>query len=266
MMIELLCVGSELLSGITLNTNAHWLACQIAGAGGNLSRVTVVRDDLHEISSAVKESLARKPGILITTGGLGSTYDDMTLEGVAKALGKKVALDKQAVEMLKESYERRSLKYELTEARLKMATIPEGSTPIQNPVGSAPAIMEKSGRTKIFCLPGVPKEMQAIFEQNIMPLIKKDVGAFVVQEVNYEVRGITEAMIAPELVKIVESHSRQAVYLKTHPRGYLRKKIPRIRIQLISRGSDEREVKKRLDSIAKTIEKEVARLGGKICE
>jgi len=266
MKIEILCVGSELLSGITLNTNGHWLACQIASAGGTLSRVTVVKDDLVEISSAIKESLARKPGILITTGGLGSTYDDLTLEGAARALGKKVALDSRAVEMLKESYARRSLKYELTEARLKMATIPVGSMPISNPVGSAPAIMEKSGRTKIFCLPGVPSEMQAIFEQNIMPLIKKDVGAFFVQEVNYEVRGITEAMIASALVRTVRSHPRQAVYLKTHPRGYLRKKIPRIRVQMVSRGSDEKQVKKRLRSMAKAIEKEVERLGGRICE
>jgi len=266
MKIELLCVGSELLSGITLNMNAHWLACQTASIGGILNRVTVVSDDLAEISSVIKESLARKPDILITTGGLGSTYDDLTLEGVAGALGKKVVLDSRAVEMLKESYARRKLEYELTEARLKMATIPEGSTPIANPVGSAPAVMEKSGRTKIFCLPGVPKEMQAIFEQNVMPLIKRKVGAFVAQEINYEVRGVTEAMIAPALVKIVGSHPRHAVYLKTHPHGYLRKTIPRIRIQLVSRGDDEKKVKKRLDLIARIIEKEVARLGGKICE
>jgi molybdenum cofactor synthesis domain-containing protein len=265
MIVEVLCVGSELVSGITLNTNAHWLAGQVARVGGRIKRITVVRDDLAEISGAVREALDRKSGILIITGGLGATYDDMTLEGVAKALHKKVILDSRAVEMLKESYARRSLKYELTEARLKMATIPKGSTPIQNPVGSAPAIMEKSGRTKIFCLPGVPLEMQAIFEQNILPLLKKRVGRFVAKEVNYDVRGVTEAMIAPALAKIVESHPRQAVYLKTHPRGYLRKKIPQIRVQMISRGSDEKEVKKRLDSIASAIEKEVAKLGGRIC-
>jgi nicotinamide-nucleotide amidase len=265
MIVEVLCIGSELVSGTTLNTNAHWLAGQVASVGGTIKRITVIRDDLAEISAAMKESLARKPGILITTGGLGATYDDMTLEGVARALHKKVALDSRAVEMLEESYAKRSLKYELTEARLKMATIPRGSTPIQNSVGSAPAIMEKSGRTKIFCLPGVPSEMHAIFEQNIMPLLKKGVGAFIAKEVNYSVRGVTEASIAPALAKIVEPHPLQEVYLKTHPRGYLRKKIPQIRIQLISRGSDEEEVKKRLDSIARAIEKEVARLGGRVC-
>ena len=265
MIIEILCVGSELLSGITLNTNAHWLSGQIAQAGGTVSRVTVVRDDLREISSAIRESLAREPDILITTGGLGATYDDLTLEGVGLALSKKVALDSRAVEMLKKSYARRSHNYELNEVRLKMATIPEGSTPLQNPVGSAPAIMDRSGSTKIFCLPGVPSEMQAIFGDHVLPAIKEAIGDFAMQEVNYNVRGVTEAIIALALVKIVEAHPKQAVYLKTHPQGYFRNKTPQIRIQAVSRGSDKKEVKKRLDAIAKEIEGEIARLGGRIC-
>lgn len=265
MIIEVLCVGNELLSGITLNSNAHWLAGKIAAAGGTVKRVTVVRDELGEISAAVKESLARKPGILITTGGLGATYDDLTLEGVALAFGKKVVLDSRAVEMIRRSYAVRKLNYELTEARLKMAKIPEGSTPIQNLVGSAPAVFLQVGRTKIFCLQGVPSEMKAIFEKHVMPLVKEGVGRFVAQEINYNVRGVTEAMIAPALAKIVGSHPRDAIYLKTHPRGYYRKRTPQIRVQLISRGNDEREVKRRLDAISKMIEQEIARLGGGIC-
>lgn len=265
MIIELLCVGNELLSGITLNSNAHWLAGRIAAVGGALKRVTVVGDSLAEISAAVSESLARKPDILITTGGLGATYDDLTLEGVAIALGKKVALDRRAVAMLRKSYAVRELDYELTKARLKMAKIPQGSTPIQNLFGSAPAVLAQAGGTKIFCLQGVPPEMKAIFEKHILPIVKKGVGSFVAQEINYSVRGVTEAMMAPALVKIVGSHPRDSIYLKTHPRGYYRKKTPQIRIQLISRGSDRKEVKKRLGAIAKTIEKEVAAQGGRIC-
>jgi molybdenum cofactor synthesis domain-containing protein len=265
MIIEILCVGNELLSGITLNSNAHWLAERIAGAGGALKRVTVVGDDLAEISTAVRESLARKPDILITTGGLGATYDDLTLEGVALALGKKTVLDERAVEMLRKSYAVRRLDYELTEARLKMAKIPEGSAPIQNLLGSAPAVFVQAEDTKIFCLQGVPPEMKAIFEEKILPLVKEGVGAFVAKEINYSVRGVTEAMIAPALLRIVGSHPKDLIYLKTHPRGYYRKKTPQIRIQLISRGSNGKDVKKRLDTIAKVIEKEVAALGGKIC-
>jgi molybdenum cofactor synthesis domain-containing protein len=265
MIVEILCIGTEILSGITLNTNADWLCGEIANVGGVVRRVTVVCDDLSEISSAARESLARKPSILITTGGLGATYDDLTLEGIAAALDKKVVMDYRAVEMLKKSYARHKLHQEVTESRLKMATIPEHSTPIQNPVGSAPAIMEQAGGIMIFCLPGVPSEMKAIFEEQILPRIKKDVGKFVAEEINYNTRGITEAMIAPVLKEIVNSHPKNMIYLKTHPRGYYRKKTPQIKIQLISRGDNEKEVKDRLAAISKVIEKEIVKLGGIIC-
>lgn len=265
MIVEILCIGTELLSGITLNTNAYWLCSEITNVGGIVRRVTVVRDDLSEISSAARESLARKPNLLITTGGLGATYDDMTLEGLAAALDKKVVLDSRAVEMLKKSYARHKLHHELTESRLKMATIPEGSTPIQNPVGSAPAIMEQTGGISIFCLPGVPSEMKSIFEEHILPRIKKSVGRFVAEELNYNTRGLTEAMIAPVLIEIVKSHPKNMIYLKTHPRGYYRKKTPQIKIQMISRGDNEKEVKNRLAEISKVIEKEIVKRGGIIC-
>ncbi len=264
MIVEILCVGNELLSGITLNTNAHWLAGEIARAGGVVTRITVVRDELNEISSAIREALARKLDYLVITGGLGATYDDMTLESLAIALGKKLVLDQRAIEMLMASYARRSLKYELTEARLKMATIPQGSTPIQNPVGTAPAVMDKSGDTRIFCLQGVPSEMQAIFIEHVLPMMKQAVGKFFLREINYHVQGLTEAMMAPALVRIVESNPRDGIYLKTHPQGYTGNNTPNIRVQLISRGGDEIEVGKRLDAVAKSIQEEVEKLGGKI--
>jgi molybdopterin-biosynthesis enzyme MoeA-like protein len=146
-----------------------------------------------------------------------------------------------------------------------MATIPEGSNPIQNPVGNAPAIMDQAGGMVIFCVPGVPSEMKAIFEEHILPLIKRSVGKFVSEEINYSVRGLSEAMIAPVLIEIIKSYPKNTIYLKTHPRGYYKKKTPQIRIQLISRGDDEKEVKKRLTAIAKVIEKEIVKLGSTIC-
>lgn len=262
MIVELLCVGSELLSGITLNTNAHWLAAQIAKAGGTVSRVTVVRDELGAISSAVRESLARKPDILVTTGGLGATYDDMTLAGVAKALRVKTAIDERAVKMLRDSYSRRNLPYKINKVRLKMATIPAGSTPIENPVGSAPSVAIDAG-AKIFCVPGVPSEMKAVFKKHILPIVKEGVGTFASREANYLATGISEAMIAPALARIVGANPAHAVYLKTHPRGYL-KTTPRIRVQLVCKGRDARSVEKRLDTISAQLLKEIARLGGRI--
>lgn len=264
MIVELICIGSELLSGITLNSNAHWLAGQIFQAGGKLKRVTAVPDDLAEISSAIIESLGRNPGILITTGGLGATYDDMTLEAMAAALGRKTKIDQSAVEMLKRSYARRGLGYELNEVRLKMATIPDGSTPLENMVGSAPAVAIELKEAKIFCLQGVPGEMQQAFNDHILPALKKQVGHFFSKEVNYMVRGVTEAMLAPALLRIVDSNPGEALYLKTHPQGYGENNMPQIRAQVVSRGTKEDEVDKRLDAVVSALRQEISKLGGKI--
>jgi nicotinamide-nucleotide amidase len=257
--IEILCVGNELLSGITLNTNAHWLAGKIAEAGGTVSRITVVRDNLDEIPAAVKESLARRPELLIILGGLGATYDDMTLEGVARALGRKVAVDKRAAKMLKNSFARRGLHYRINKVRLKMATIPEGSTPIENTVGSAPSVKIDN----IFCLPGVPKEMKAVFESHILPLIRECVGSFVSKEVNYRVRGVSESMIAPALLELVKANP-DGMYLKTHPKGYYKKTTPQIRLQLICKGDNAKKVKQRFDKVSARLLNEIKKRGGRI--
>jgi molybdenum cofactor synthesis domain-containing protein len=264
MIVEILCVGNELLSGITLNTNAHWLAAQVAKAGGAVNRITVVGDDIYSISTAVNEALARKPAILIITGGLGATYDDMTLEGVAGALGRQVILDKRAVRMLKDSYSRRSLHYRINRVRLKMATIPEGSAPIENPVGTAPSVAVDADGARVFCVPGVPAEMKAVFKKHILPLIREGVGAFVSREADYMVSGVSEAMIAPALKKTVASNPAPAVYIKTHPQGYFKKTTPRIRVHIVCKGSDLEDVEKRLERISKHMLRKIIKLGGRL--
>ena len=163
---EILCIGNELLSGRTVNTNAQWVSQKITEAGGCVIRITIVRDDVDEIAFAVKESLARKPSWLIISGGLGPTYDDKTLQGVGMSLGVEIALDKRAVEMLRKSYSRDLVNYdELNEIRLKMAKIPIGSIPIQNPVGTAPAVLVETAETKIICLQESLKKWKQYFQK-----------------------------------------------------------------------------------------------------
>jgi molybdenum cofactor synthesis domain-containing protein len=280
---EISCVGNELLSGITINMNAYWLSKKITEVGGSVKRITVIRDDVDEISLAVRESIARKPDWLIISGGLGPTYDDKTLQGVASGLRLELELDNMALNMLKKSYSRESMNYELNEIRLKMAKIPVGSTPIQNPVGSAPSILIETDETKIVCLPGVPKEMEAIFLESILPEMKKIVGDFHIVESSYETIGISEAMLAPTLSEIVDSNPQDSIYLKTHPLGTASisglifnserqndsnfvKYVPQMRIQLISKGNDKAEVQRRFSKISKILFEEISRLKGKIVE
>jgi len=268
---EISCVGNELLSGITINMNAYWLSKKITEVGGSVKRITVIRDDVDEISLAVRESIARKPDWLIISGGLGPTYDDKTLQGVARGLRLELELDNMALDMLKKSYSRLSMDYELNEIRLKMAKIPVGSTPINNPVGSAPSILIETDETKIVCLPGVPKEMEAIFLESILPEMKKIVGDFHIVEYSYETIGVSEAMLAPTLSEIVDSNPQDSIYLKTHPLGVARisehishNNAQKLRIHLISKGNDRVLVQKRFDTISKILFEEISRLKGEI--
>ncbi|MFL6343695.1 MAG: molybdopterin-binding protein [Nitrososphaeraceae archaeon] len=283
---EILCIGNEILSGTIVNTNAHWLSKMITQAGGSVKRVTVAKDDVNEISSVIKESLVREPSWIIICGGLGPTYDDKTLEGLAVALHVDLILDNAAIEMMKESYSRYSSKHKLDETRLKMARIPKGSIPIQNPVGSAPSILiatyKKDNRiiissfssssgtvaiadTMIVCLPGVPEEMKAIFLESILPKMKKMIGDFHFIETTHEITGVSEAMLAPTISMIVQSNPADLVYLKTHPLTFTNdSNKPKLRIQIVSKGRDRHEVQSRYNNIFNTIIDEIHRLNGKV--
>lgn len=266
--IEILCTGNELLSGTIVNTNAQWISGKITDAGGFVRRITVVGDEVNEISSAVKESIERKPNWLIVSGGLGPTYDDKTLEGISTALDLKLVLDNNAVEMLRKSYTSHGLttNYELNHTRLKMAMIPAGSTPIQNPVGSAPSVLIEIANktTKIICLPGIPKELKAVFSENILPQIKKIISDFYIVHSYYETIGVSEAMLAPTLSSIVDTYPSDSIYVKTHPQGYTSDNKPRLRIQIISKGKDRSKVQIRYSNILNTLTEKIQMLGGKI--
>src|SRR5512136_3085897 len=105
-MLEIICVGNELLIGKTLNTNAHWLAKRVTSLGAKVKRVTVILDEVDAIAAVLRETLNRKPRFVVTTGGLGPTFDDKTLEGIAEGLNRKLEVNKKALKSVKEKYKR----------------------------------------------------------------------------------------------------------------------------------------------------------------
>jgi nicotinamide-nucleotide amidase len=213
---EIISIGNELLIGHTLDTNSHWIAKRLNSYGWNLRRVTQLQDSLDSIESGVQESLRRKPAIIITLGGLGPTHDDMTLKGVSRALGKPLRLNREALNQISEHYERLETRPVLTSYRTKMATLPEGSSPIPNPVGTAPGVMIRAGQSTIYSLPGVPSEMKAIFKKSIEPYLEslssdRPVG------VQFKIAGIIESALAPILDQARRKYP--GLYFKSHPRG-----------------------------------------------
>jgi nicotinamide-nucleotide amidase len=265
---EVLCIGYELLWGSTRNTNAEWISTKIGQTGGLLIRITIIGDNIDHIALAIKESLTRKPNWIIITGGLGPTYDDKTLEGLAIALGVDLSLSDIAIEMLKKSYLRNTSNFELNETRLKMARVPNGSFLIQNNVGIAPCVIldiqNGESATMIVCLPGVPREMQSIFNESILPMIKEKIGEFFVIERNYEIIGLSEVILNPVLSSMVNTNPPNSIYVKTHPQGITNNNLPKLKMQIISKGKNKSEVQFRYNNIINKILREVNRLNGKI--
>ncbi len=228
-------------------------------------RVTTIGDNLGEISRAVKESLRRAPNFLITTGGIGPTFDDMTLQGVAKAVGRRVKLDKEAVQLIREHYERRFHEsIEFTKPRLKMGRIPEGSTPLHNPVGTAPAVWLTVRRTQIFCLPGVPPEMKAIFQKSISKRIRAKAGGKIFSEEWIKISGIMESALAP-IIDRVMSHWA-GVYIKSHPRGVEASGRPHIELHFSTFSKSQTRATHTVSGALKEMRRELRTVGGRVDE
>jgi len=213
---EIISVGDELLIGHTLDTNSHWIARRLTSFGWTLQRITVLRDSLAALKDGVGGALRRRPDVLITLGGLGPTHDDMTLKGVALALNKRLVLDSEAFAMVKARYSMLEASTGLTRFRRKMATLPEGAKPLPNPVGTAPGVTIKVGKTRLVSLPGVPSEMKAIFQGSVTPMLRSS-KTEAPKEVSIGLVGIIESALAPALDRTRKAFP--GLYFKSHPRG-----------------------------------------------
>lgn len=263
--MEIICVGNELLIGKTLNTNAHWLAKRITSLGLSVKRITVAGDEVNEIAKAVREALQRKPRFIITVGGLGPTFDDKTLEGVAEALKRELEVDEKALEMVKEKYETyfkegRMERVELTPPRVKMARLPKGAKPLPNPVGTAPGVILDVEDTLLIALPGVPSEMKAIFEDSVAPLLRKEAGEVTFFETSIHADGIMESALAPLIDHVM--HDNPYVYVKSHPKGEERK--PRIEVHFSTTAKSSKTAKNRLGKAMIQLSELVKKSGGKV--
>ena len=263
--MEIVCVGNELLIGKTVNTNAHWLAKRATSFGITVKRITIAADDVNEIAKVVREVLKRKPLFIITTGGLGPTFDDKTLEGVSKALNLKWEVNEKALQMVREKYEAyvkagRMEKVELTPARVKMAKLPKNAEPLPNPVGTAPGVMVKVDGTFLIALPGVPSEMEAIFDESVAPLLKKEAGEVGFFETSIHADGIMESTLAPLIDQTM--HDNPYIYIKSHPKR--EEKKPHLEIHFSTTAKDSKTAKNRLGKAIIQLSELIHKNNGKI--
>ena len=214
---EILCIGTELLMGDIINTNAAYLAKELAGLGINLYHQSVVGDNPERLRQSLQLALKRAD-IVITTGGLGPTYDDLSKETIAACFGRTLVMDEDSLTRIQAHFLR--LGREMTDNNKKQAMMPQGCVIFQNENGTAPGCAiegsgELEGKTAIM-LPGPPREMKPMFEQQVKPYLLKDSDTRLVSHTMHFF-GIGESMLEDRLRSLMEKSLNPTVapYAKT---------------------------------------------------
>jgi len=259
--VSCFCVGKELLIGKTVNTNAYWVGGRLFRIGIMIDRILVVTDSLPEISHGLKQLLAEKPDFIIVIGGLGPTPDDMTLKGVARALNKRLRLDRTAVSLMEKRYASLGRTFEMTPARRKMAELPQGSSAIPNAAGTAPGVRIERPGTVIFCLPGVPKEMRSIYSLSVHPEIRKKVGTLYTSKVVMDLKDIFESSLAPMISQALKEHP--SAYLKSHPKG-IRQGRSSVELDIVVVSPNKERAEAECGSLASFFKSGISAAGGSI--
>ncbi len=207
MRAEILTIGSELTSGVTVNTNAAYLGRCLAEVGIVCDRQTTVSDKQQFLRQAILEALKRS-NVLILTGGLGPTFDDVTIEVLAQAIKHPLQLAPQAAAAIRRFYVKH--RRPLQQAALRQAYLPRNAIALPNPIGTAPGVWLKTGRHIIVALPGVPSEMRAIMSSSILPRLRKLQSSRVILGrtlrtiglVELEIQNLLEHITIPKAIEI----------------------------------------------------------------
>ncbi|MCM3725912.1 competence/damage-inducible protein A [Neobacillus cucumis] len=244
---EIIAVGSELLLGQIVNTNARFISQQLAELGINVYFHTVVGDNPDRLLSAIKTA-ERRANIIIFTGGLGPTKDDLTKETIARHLGKNLVLDQDALESIELYFTR--TKRLMTENNRKQALVLEGSHILPNNYGMAPGmVLETNGNTYML-LPGPPKEMEPMFRQyGCTVLASKDtVNEKIVSRV-LRFFGIGEAALETEIMDIIDAQSNPTIAPLAGD--------GEVTLRLTAKHVDENVAESMLDEVEKVIRQRV---------
>ena len=241
--IEIYSIGTELLNGQIQDTNSFWMAQQIAALGGYVRRIAILDDDMDELTGVLKDACQRGTRVVITTGGLGPTPDDMTVEAIAKIMGVGTEVDETLVKRYMESrgIEKRA---DVSEGLIKMATKPKGSVAHSNPAGVAPCVEAQIGETTIYSLPGPPREVEALFRQSV-----EDALAGIYDDVRLSLRvavNLPESQCGPIL------HSVMSQYPNTYLKAFvaLRERTAdgqRLPVDIVVWGKEAEEAQALLD-------------------
>lgn len=238
--VELITIGDELLLGLTIDSNAAWLARELATIGVRITRRTTVGDIAADIAAAVRQALDRS-GAAITTGGLGPTADDLTKPAIAEVFGRSLHFDEELWEGLKRIWRERGRPGELPEANKQQVMIPDGATILRNRHGTAPGIWLEDERGRwIAMLPGIPREMRGLANDEVLPRIRSRLGdaQTALRSLTVRTTGIAESQLPSLLGEYAVEIDGMRVSYQPSPSG--------VDIRLTISGVSSSEAERRL--------------------
>ena len=249
MTVELICVGTELLLGNIVNTNAAYLAEKCAGLGLSCYFQTVVGDNAERLSMVLRTAMERSD-IVILSGGLGPTEDDLTKEVAAEVCGRELVMHEPSRKSIEEFFEKRGTVP--TENNWKQAMMPEGAIVLDNPNGTAPGAVMETEQAKVVLLPGPPNELYPLFEEKVEPYLRK----------------MTPQVICSQTVKIcgmgesrVETMVKDLIDGQTNPTIATYAKTGEVHIRVTAAAEDQKAAGKLIKPMVKELK---ARFGNNI--
>jgi len=250
MRAEIISIGTELLLGAIVDTNAAYISRRLAEIGIDLYHRVTVGDNEERIARCIEEALERAD-VVICTGGLGPTVDDVTRQAVARATGRELVLDEEMLGWIEERFRGWGHPMlavsgvELSENNRRQALKPEGAIAIENPVGTAPIFIVQDQRGDVIVLPGVPHEMEYLMEHEVIPYLKRKLGhREVIRTRVLRTVSIGESQIDARIGDLMQS-ANPTVGLAAHP--------GQTDVRIVAKASSEEEAERLIAQMEKQI-------------
>jgi nicotinamide-nucleotide amidase len=247
---EVLTIGDELLRGEIIDSNKSFLSDRLLGLDIETRFHASVRDDPPDMIDAFERAAARSDVVLVS-GGLGPTRDDLTAEVLAQAFGRKLVLDAEALADIRAFFA--SVGREMTENNATQAYLPDGAEVLPNPIGTAPGFLVDEKSTLFFCMPGVPREMTRMMDEQVLPRIAARLGAEtgVIRATLLRTFGMGESTLDAELADLARSGDVSLGFRTSFPDNYLRP---------VARAATAEEAEARLADVCSAIRERLGAL------
>ena len=233
----ILSTGDELTTGRIADTNAQWIADKLFELGVDVVTVLTVGDYPERLEWAWRQALAQAD-LVISTGGIGPTADDLTTETVGAVLGRKLVQDTPSADRIRRFFESRGV--DMPQNNLKQALVPEGYVIVPNALGTAPGYRVQSGGKHIVVLPGVPREMKPMVEETVLPWLRLQLGNDVYLAHTFQTFGISESGLDELVARVVDASEGRVSF---------RASFPEVSVRVVVHGRSD-DAAARLDAVA----------------